>query len=124
MTPEECGAALEDCRKKIDAIDRQIVSLLNERAKVVEVIGQVKQQAHMRVYEPKREDAVYANIVDANQGPLKSDAVKRVYERIIDEMRTLQRDRMAAGQQHASPAHASPAHASPAHASPEKDTQS
>ena len=104
MTPEECGAALEDCRKKIDVIDRQIVSLLNERAKVVEVIGEVKQQAQMRVYEPKREDAVYANIVDANQGPLKSDAVKRVYERIIDEMRTLQRDRMAAGQQQAIPA--------------------
>lgn len=95
MTAEECAAALDECREKIDVVDRQIVALLNERARVVEVIGQVKQKAQMRVYEPKREDAVYANIVGSNQGPLKGEALKRIYERIIDEMRTLQRDRMA-----------------------------
>jgi chorismate mutase-like protein len=95
-TPDDCAAALEDCRKKIDVVDRQIVALLNERAKIVEVIGQLKQRSQMRVYEPKREDAVYANIVAANAGPLKPEALKRVYERVIDEMRTLQRDRMAA----------------------------
>ncbi len=86
---------LEECRQEIDVLDRRIVALLNERAHVVEAIGALKQQAQMRVYEPKREDAVYANITAANQGPLKADAVKRIYERIIDEMRTLQRDRMA-----------------------------
>jgi chorismate mutase-like protein len=95
MTPEECAAALQACRERIDVIDRKIVALLNERAAVVERIGDVKQQAQMRVYEPKREDAVYANVMEANGGPLKGEAVKRIYERIIDEMRTLQRDRMA-----------------------------
>jgi chorismate mutase-like protein len=90
---------LDECRQEIDLLDRRIVALLNERAKVVEVIGALKQQAQMRVYEPKREDAVYANITAVNQGPLKADAVKRIYERIIDEMRTLQRDRMASTQE-------------------------
>ena len=96
MTPEECNDALEEQRKAIDVIDREIVKLLNERAKVVEVIGDLKQQAAMRVYEPKREELVFANIRSGNCGPLKDDALKRIYERIIDEMRTLQRDRMAA----------------------------
>lgn len=96
MTPEETAAALEECREQIDVVDRKIVALLNERAKIVEVIGALKQQAQMKVYEPKREDAVYQNIAAANQGPFKADAIKRIYERIIDEMRTLQRDRMAA----------------------------
>lgn len=95
MSPEETTAGLERCREQIDVIDRQIVGLLNERARVVEVIGSLKQQAQMRVYEPKREDAVYQNVTAANQGPFKADAIKRIYERIIDEMRTLQRDRMA-----------------------------
>jgi len=68
--------------------------MLNERARVVEVIGSVKQQAEMPVYEPKREDEVYQNVLEHNAGPLPSDAVKRVFERVIDEMRTLQKTRM------------------------------
>ena len=96
MTPEQANAELEEHRKEIDVLDRQIVVLLNERARVVEAIGAVKQRAAMRVYEPKREDAVYANLAEANAGPLRADAMRRIYERIIDEMRTLQRDRMAA----------------------------
>jgi len=90
---------LDECRQEIDVLDRRIVALLNERARVVEVIGALKQQAQMRVYEPKREDAVYANITAVNQGPLRAEAVKRIYERIIDEMRTLQRERMASAQE-------------------------
>jgi chorismate mutase len=96
MTPEETSAGLESCREQIDAIDRQIAALLNERASVVEVIGSLKQHAQMRVYEPKREDEVYRNVTSANTGPLKAEALRRIYERIMDEMRTLQRDRMAA----------------------------
>jgi len=96
MTPAEAEAALQSCRREIDEIDRRIVELLNHRARVVEVIGDTKQKAQMRVYEPKREELVYANITRHNGGPLQADALRRIYERIIDEMRTLQRDRMAA----------------------------
>lgn len=95
MTQEETDAGLDRCREQIDVLDRQISALLNERARVVEVIGSLKQEAQMKVYEPKREDAVYQNITAYNTGPLKADALKRIYERIMDEMRTLQRDRMA-----------------------------
>ena len=48
----------------------------------------------MPVYEPKREDEVYRNITLSNRGPLPHDSLKRVFERIIDEMRTVQRERM------------------------------
>lgn len=90
-TPESHLAA---CRERIDDVDRRLVALLNERTTVVEKIGQVKKDAQMAVYEPKREDAVYANITSANSGPLPDDALKRIFERIIDEMRKVQRDRM------------------------------
>ncbi len=96
-TVEEAEAALDGCRQQIDVVDRQIVALLNERARIVEVVGEVKQQVAMRVYEPKREELVYANVTGSNEGPLPSASVRRIYERIIDEMRTLQRDRMAGG---------------------------
>lgn len=90
-TPESQLAA---CRVRIDDVDRRLVELLNERTVIVEKIGQVKKDAAMPVYEPKREEAVYANIESANAGPLPQDAVRRIFERIIDEMRKVQRDRM------------------------------
>ena len=96
MTPEEAHEALNACRGEIDEIDRRLVAMLNERSRVVERIGQVKQQMSMPVYEPKREDAVYANIEAANDGPISKEAIRRIFERIIDEMRTLQRSRMEA----------------------------
>ena len=79
------------CRERIDQIDRQILELLNHRTTIVEEIGRIKQALQMAVYEPKREDQVFANVVAHNRGPLSSDAVRRVFERIIDEMRTVQK---------------------------------
>jgi len=94
VTKEDAHAKLAECRRKIDDIDIRILQLLNERTRVVEIIGAVKQQAALPVYEPKREDEVYRNILEHNKGPLPADAVKRVFERLIDEMRTLQKMRM------------------------------
>lgn len=87
---------LADCRKRIDALDIRILALLNERTKVVEEIGQIKTSLGLPIYEPRREDDVFRNVITHNQGPLPPEAVKRLFERIIDEMRTLQRMRREA----------------------------
>ncbi len=95
MTPEEAQEQLEEYRLMIDEVDRRIVALLNERTAVVENIGRVKRQAQLPVYEPKREDQVFANITSANQGPLTTQAVRGIFERIIDASRSIQRLRMS-----------------------------
>lgn len=79
------------CRERIDEIDRQILKLLNQRTTIVEEIGRIKQALRMAVYEPKREDQVFENVIGHNSGPLGSDAVRRIFERVIDEMRTVQK---------------------------------
>jgi chorismate mutase len=94
MTPEEAQTQLEEYRLTIDEVDRRIVALLNERTLVVENIGRVKRAVHLPVYEPKREDQVFANITSANQGPLTTQAVRGIFERIIDASRSIQRLRM------------------------------
>ena len=91
MTPDEARHKLEEFRVLIDDVDRRIVALLNERTSVVQDIGRVKRQTQMPIYEPKREDQVFANISTANRGPLTEEAVRRIFERIIDEMRMIQR---------------------------------
>jgi len=88
--------ALADCRRRIDQIDIRILALLNERTKIVEEIGRIKQELGLPIYEPKREDDVFNNVVTHNEGPLPPEAVRRLFERIIDEMRTLQRMRREA----------------------------
>jgi chorismate mutase-like protein len=98
MKPEEGRQKLEEFRVVIDQIDRRIVALLNERTEIVECIGRVKRECQMPVYEPRREDQVFANIAAANQGPISHDAVRRIFERIIDEMRGIQRARMQDGE--------------------------
>jgi len=85
---------LKAARDKIDQIDVRILELVNERTRVVEEIGRIKQEFQMAIYEPKREEQVFENIRQNNHGPLPDDAVKRVFERIIDEMRTVQRLKM------------------------------
>lgn len=79
------------CRESIDEIDRQLLDLLNQRTTIVEEIGRIKQALQMAVYEPKREDQVFANVIAHNRGPLTSEAVRRIFERVIDEMRTVQK---------------------------------
>jgi len=85
---------LAECRRQIDAVDLRLLALLNERTRIVEEIGRIKQTLAMPIYEPKREDQVFHNVIGNNQGPLSAEAVKRVFERVIDEMRTVQRDKM------------------------------
>jgi chorismate mutase len=94
MTEDEARRKLEEFRVLIDDVDRRIVALLNERTQVVEGIGRVKRDAKLPVYEPKREEQVFANVTGCNQGPLTSDALRRIFERVIDEMRMIQRIRM------------------------------
>jgi chorismate mutase-like protein len=94
MTHEEGMQTLAECRDRIDILDRRILELLNERTRIVEEIGRVKHHLDLPIYEPKRETEVFKNVTENNLGPLTPDGVKRVFERIIDEMRNVQRLRM------------------------------
>jgi chorismate mutase-like protein len=94
MSRQAALKELEEFRSRIDAVDRSILLLLNERTKVVEEIGRVKQKAQLPIYEPRREDQVFDNVTRHNTGPLTEQAVRRIFERIIDEMRGVQRVQM------------------------------
>ena len=91
MAPDPLEA-LARCRERIDELDRRLVDLLNARTAIVGEIGSIKQQTQMPIYEPKREEQVFTNITSHNRGPLTADGVKRIFERIIDEMRRVQKD--------------------------------
>jgi chorismate mutase len=91
---EDANRVLARWRDQIDDLDRRLVNLLNERTLVVEEIGRIKKESKMAIYEPNRERMVFENITSHNRGPLSDDGMKRIFERIIDEMRRVQKDRM------------------------------
>lgn len=82
---------LEPWRARIDALDRAIVRLLNERSRCANAIGHIKKQLGLPVYVPSRETEVLLNVASSSEGPLPDVAVRRIFERIIDETRSLER---------------------------------
>jgi len=82
---------LDDLRKRIDLLDESLVRLLNARAACALEIGRVKRGMGVPIYQPERESEVLKNVQAVNNGPLDQDAIKRLFERIIDEARHLER---------------------------------
>lgn len=84
--------SIDDLREDIDRVDEVLVRLLNERARVACEIGRIKKQLGVDVYQPDREKEVLAHVRGiAAEGPLGPDAIARLFERIIDEARRLER---------------------------------
>lgn len=83
---------MDALRQQIDELDRQLVRILNERAQLANQIGEVKKRLKLPVYNPQRETEVMKNVTGHNPGPLPEDAIRRLFERIIDETRRLERE--------------------------------
>lgn len=84
-------STIDDLRRRIDDIDEQLVQLLSARATCALAIGRDKKVAGLEIYQPSREAEVLAHVQRVNPGPLDNEAVKRLFERVIDEARRLER---------------------------------
>ena len=97
MTPPAAAAAapeheeIEQWRRRIDLIDGQLMSLLNSRSACAVEIGRIKRRLGLPVYSPEREAWILDRVMRDNPGPLDPMAVRRVFERVIDESRRLER---------------------------------
>ena len=83
--------SIEDWRRKIDEIDSKLVELFNERSQCAIEIGKIKHAENLRVYDPEREREILRRIKAANRGPLDDEGLQRLFERVIDECRRIER---------------------------------
>jgi chorismate mutase len=79
----DAQAKIAEIRDRIDAIDCQLVALLNERAQCSLDIRALKPQAHQGLYDPKREEEIFGNVAKCNSGPLYGDDLREIYEAIL-----------------------------------------
>ncbi len=83
---------IADWRTMIDEIDRRLVELLSERARAAVEIGRLKCNTSLPIYEPERERIVFMNVQEMNRGPLPGKELVRIFERIMDVMRNIQKE--------------------------------
>jgi chorismate mutase/prephenate dehydratase len=81
---------IEECRKVIDAIDTEILVLLNRRASLSRRVGIIKMGAGLPIVDEVREDIVLRRIVRENPGDIGDRALASIYREILDESRRLQ----------------------------------
>jgi chorismate mutase len=89
---------IADWRTKIDELDRRLVELLSERARAAVEIGRLKRDTSLPIYEPERERIVYENVQKMNPGPLPGRDLVRIFERIMDVMRNVQKEGIGAAE--------------------------
>jgi chorismate mutase-like protein len=81
---------IEDWRRRIDEIDRRLVELLNERSRAALEVGRLKHEQGEPLYQPEREAEILSQVQRLNGGPLGNEAIRRLFERIIDEARSVE----------------------------------
>lgn len=84
---------IDELRKRIDLLDDVLLRIFNERARIALEIGRVKNRLGLPVFDPGREKRIFARMKEENPGPLDDGAVIRLFERVVDESRRLERIR-------------------------------
>ena len=92
MDKNDAEQELGRLREAIDRVDEVLVKLLNQRGKYAIQIGEVKSILGLPIYVPEREKEVLLHVAGASEGPLDAEAVRRLFERIIDESRRVERE--------------------------------
>ena len=83
---------LDPLRAKIDAIDSELLRLLNERATVAKEIGTIKNRDGLPIYSPERENRVLRSLVERSDGPLTPQAIRAIYREIMSASLALEKD--------------------------------
>ncbi len=83
--------SIEELRNQINALDNQLVKLLNERARIVVEIGKLKKQIGGQIYSPEREKEVFTRIAEVNQGPLPDKCLIAIWRELMSGSFVLER---------------------------------
>ena len=84
---------IDEIRLRINQLDDELLRIFNERAALALEIGHIKKKLDRPIYDPKREKLIFDRMKQVNPGPLDNDAIVRLFERVIDESRSLERTR-------------------------------
>lgn len=93
MDSSETQDRIQALRERVDVVDRELVRLLNERARLVREMGAFKREAGIALFDPKREEEILQRVVDENPGPIYDSSIRDIFELIMHRIRDLEIER-------------------------------
>jgi chorismate mutase len=81
---------IEELRSRVDEVDRELISILNERARIVQEIVAIKAEAGKPLFDPRREEEILRKVAEENQGPIYDTSMRDIFEIILHRIRDLE----------------------------------
>ena len=93
MEDASTEARVRDLRERVDGVDRELVRILNERARLVQEIVATKAEAGKPLFDPKREEEILRRVAETNEGPIYDSTMRKIFELILHRIRDLEMQR-------------------------------
>ncbi len=90
MESADTSARIEELRERVDEVDRQLIRILNERARIVQEIVAIKAEAGKPLFDPKREEEILQKVAEENEGPIYDSSMREIFELILHRIRDLE----------------------------------
>ena len=81
---------IEDLRSRVDEVDRELIRILNERARIVQEIVAIKDEAGKHLFDPRREEEILRRVAEQNEGPIYDTSMREIFELILHRIRDLE----------------------------------
>ncbi len=81
---------IEDLRGRVDEVDRELIRILNERARIVQELVAIKAEAGKPLFDPKREEEILQKVAEQNEGPIYDTSMREIFELILHRIRDLE----------------------------------
>jgi chorismate mutase len=90
MDNADTQGRIEELRSRVDEVDRELIRILNERARIVQEIVSIKAEAGKPLFDPKREEEILRRVAEANEGPIYNSSMREIFEIILHRIRDLE----------------------------------
>ena len=90
MENADTQSRIEELRSRVDEVDRELIRILNERARIVQEMVEIKAQAGKPLFDPKREEEILRKVAEVNEGPIYDSSMREIFELILHRIRDLE----------------------------------
>jgi chorismate mutase len=90
MENAETEARINELRSRVDEVDRELIRVLNERARIVQELVAIKGEAGRPLFDPKREEEILRRVAEENEGPIYDSSMREIFELILHRIRDLE----------------------------------
>jgi chorismate mutase len=90
MDDADTQGRIEELRSRVDEVDRELIRILNERARIVQEIVEIKAHAGKPLFDPRREEEILRRVAEVNKGPIYDSSMREIFELILHRIRDLE----------------------------------